>query len=433
MRRQRSPLVLIPLLFVSGLIAWADRVNISVAAPKIMEEFGWDVATMGVVLSAFGWGYLLTQLGTGWLSDRWGGLKTLTTAMIGWSAATLLTALPRTPLLMALARGIVGVCESAYGPAQAAVVTTSFPPHQIGRVLSVCVSATALGPLLAVPLATYVLATYGWRMVFICFGAVGFLWAGVILLYARGLRDKDGVPSVTSPSARDSARRIPLTTLLRLAPVWGLGLAYLPNTYTYYFVANWMPTYLIKARGFSVLESGFYAALPFLCAFLLEGSVGWVSYGLESLGWSRHRARKSILSVGSAGAGLMLVVAGLTTSPLAAVVGISLATGLVAGNIAALWILATDMAPGQVGTVTGFMSLVGSLGALLAPMVTGFLVKATGRWEYALFLTSAINALCLLIVATLISAQPLTRPMSSEPTGVLGEAPTVAEGDSSRM
>lgn len=129
----------------------------------------------------------------------------------------------------------------------------------------------------------------------------------------------------------------------------------------------------------------------------------------------------------------MLVVAGLTTSPLAAVVGISLATGLVAGNIAALWILATDMAPGQVGTVTGFMSLVGSLGALLAPMVTGFLVKATGRWEYALFLTSAINALCLLIVATLISAQPLTRPMSSEPTGVLGEAPTVAEGDSSRM
>lgn len=406
MRRQRSPLVLIPLLFVSGLIAWADRVNISVAAPKIMEEFGWDVATMGVVLSAFGWGYLLAQLGTGWLSDRWGGIRTLTAAMIGWSAATLLAAIPRTPVLMALTRGVVGVCESAYGPAQAAVVTTYFPPRQIGRVLSVCVSATALGPLLAVPLATYVLAAYGWRMVFICFGAMGVLWAGVILL-------KDGMQSVVLPSAPAATQRIPFTTLVRCAPVLGLGLAYLPNTYTYYLVANWMPTYLIEARGFSLLESGLYAALPFLCAFLLEGSVGWISYGLESLGWSRSLARKSILYGGSAGAGLLLLLAGFTASPIMAVGGISLATGFVAGNIAALWILATDIAPGQVGTVTGFMSFVGSLGALLAPMVTGFLVKATGRWEYALFLTSVVNALSLLIVATLISAQPLTHLMSA--------------------
>lgn len=428
MRRQRSPFVLIPLLFVSGLIAWVDRVNISVAAPKIMEEFGWDVATMGVVLSAFGWGYLLTQLGTGWLSDRWGGIRTLTAAMIGWSAATLLAAIPRTPVLMALTRGVVGMCESAYGPAQAAVVTTYFPPRQIGRVLSVCVSATALGPLLAVPLATYVLAAYGWRMVFICFGAMGVLWAGVILLYARTLRDKDGMQSVVLPSAPAATQRIPFTTLIGCAPVWGLGLAYLPNTYTYYLVANWMPTYLIKARGFSLLESGLYAALPFLCAFLLEGSVGWISYGLESLGWSRSLARKSILYVGSAGAGLLLLLAGFTASPIVAVGCISLATGFVAGNIAALWILATDIAPGQVGTVTGFMSFVGSLGALLAPMVTGFLVKATGRWEYALFLTSVVNALPLLIVATLISAQPLTRLMNSEPTACI-EQKAIGEGD----
>jgi len=413
-KSQKSPFILVPLLFVSGLIAWADRVNISVAAPKIMEEFKWDVATMGVVLSAFGWGYLLTQLGTGWLSDRWGGIRTLTAAMLGWSAATLLTAVPRTPGGMAVARGIVGVCESAYGPAQATVITTYFPSHQIGRVLSVCVSATALGPLLAVPLATAILAAYGWRMVFICFGAMGFLWAGVILLCARTLRDKEGGQSVASPSV-PASQRIPFPTLIRWAPVWGLGLAYLPNTYTYYLVANWMPTYLAQARGFSVLESGLYTALPFLCAFLLEGSIGWIIHGLESLGWSRSRARKSVLYVGSAGAGSLLLLAGFTDSPIVAVGGLSLATGLVAGNIAALWIVATDVVPGQVGTVTGFMSFVGSLGALLAPLVTGFLVEATGRWEYALVLTAGVNGLSLMIVGMLISARPVGCPAHSEP------------------
>ena len=54
-------------------ICYIDRVNISVAIIPMAEEFGWDQATRGLVLSAFFVGYLLTQIAGGWLADRLGG------------------------------------------------------------------------------------------------------------------------------------------------------------------------------------------------------------------------------------------------------------------------------------------------------------------------------------------------------------------------
>jgi len=407
--RFRSEHIFIPLLFITGLIAWGDRVNMSIAAPHIMEEFSWGADVMGLVFSAFGWGYLLAQLWTGWLSDRWGGIKTLTAAMTGWSLATLLTVLPRSAGLMGLVRGLLGVCESAYGPAQAAVITHSFPPDHVPRALTVCISATALGPVVAVPLASTIVATSGWRMVFLVFGAFGLIWAGVLFLLARWVRG----PLTPGVASSGRSKEIPLLDVLRRRPVWGLGLAYLPNTFTYYFVANWMPTYLITARGFTLLESGFYTALPFLCTFLLEGSTGWISNGLMDRGWSRTWARKIILYVGSTGVVGCLLLAGSTSSPALAVVGISAAMGLVGGNIAALWIIATDMTAHRVGTVTGFMSLIGSLGAILAPALAGFIVEATGRWEYALYMTGLVNVMTFLVTGTLISTERLSGLPSS--------------------
>ena len=50
------------LLFLSVVVLYMDRVNMSVVAPVLMQEFGWDPAVMGTVLSAFFLGYFLTQI-----------------------------------------------------------------------------------------------------------------------------------------------------------------------------------------------------------------------------------------------------------------------------------------------------------------------------------------------------------------------------------
>ena len=56
--------------FTCTLILYIDRVSISVVAPVLTKEFGWDEAMMGTILSAFFVGYLFTLFGQWFLAAR---------------------------------------------------------------------------------------------------------------------------------------------------------------------------------------------------------------------------------------------------------------------------------------------------------------------------------------------------------------------------
>src|SRR5687767_12095275 len=80
------------LTVVAYMITYMDRVVISSAAPKIREEFGFSLETMGLILGAFRWGYAFFQIPGGWLGDRIGPRRALTLIVLLWSAFTSLTA-----------------------------------------------------------------------------------------------------------------------------------------------------------------------------------------------------------------------------------------------------------------------------------------------------------------------------------------------------
>lgn len=75
---------LVVLFFISNLICYMDRVNISITAPLIMKEYDWDEKTLGIILSSFFLGYTLLQIPGGWLADRFGGKKVLTIGVLWW-------------------------------------------------------------------------------------------------------------------------------------------------------------------------------------------------------------------------------------------------------------------------------------------------------------------------------------------------------------
>ena len=80
------------LISVMYLITYLDRVNISVAAPIISKEFGFDKITMGIIFSAFVWAYAAFQVPGGWLGDRFGARKVLAVIVCYWSIMTAATA-----------------------------------------------------------------------------------------------------------------------------------------------------------------------------------------------------------------------------------------------------------------------------------------------------------------------------------------------------
>ena len=83
--------VVVAFIFLGCVIAYTDRVNISVAAVAMKEHFGWSQTEKGVVLAAFFVGYLLFMFVAGLLANRFGGKRVIGYSVLAWSIFTLLT------------------------------------------------------------------------------------------------------------------------------------------------------------------------------------------------------------------------------------------------------------------------------------------------------------------------------------------------------
>src|SRR3984893_4515968 len=80
------------LICLMYLITYLDRVNISTAAPVISKEFGFDKLTMGIILTAFFWAYVMLQVLGIWFTERFGARPVLATIVTYWSIMTAATA-----------------------------------------------------------------------------------------------------------------------------------------------------------------------------------------------------------------------------------------------------------------------------------------------------------------------------------------------------
>ena len=88
--RWRLPVV----LSISVVIAYFDRLNISLALPYIAEEYGWSTEQTGeyggILLSIFFVGYGLANMGLSPLAEKYGPRKSLIVAVICFSIFTAL-------------------------------------------------------------------------------------------------------------------------------------------------------------------------------------------------------------------------------------------------------------------------------------------------------------------------------------------------------
>src|SRR5437879_2980777 len=92
-RRSRVRWLLLFWILVMSAITFLDRVNISISGVAVADEYHFSDVQLGVVLSAFLWGYAIFQVPGGKLADRFGARRVLTGGALWWGAFTALTAL----------------------------------------------------------------------------------------------------------------------------------------------------------------------------------------------------------------------------------------------------------------------------------------------------------------------------------------------------
>lgn len=388
-------------IFLNTMICYFDRVNFSVAAPTIMKYFDWDMGIMGVAMSMFGVGYILTQIPAGLLSDRFGGRKVLAAGSVGWSFFTLLTPFAGTPLLMYLVRGLLGLAEGLNFPGSTSVLSRWVPRTARARIQGLNLSGIAAGPLIATPLTVWIMTQFGWQAVFYFYGVLGILWAVAWLLYSTEQPSEHaGVTSEDLHDIEESQAEEDGVSVgdapVRSKAVWGLTIAYFCFTYTWWLFLNWLPTYLVQARGFTIIKMGVFASLPWLAALISSNAAGWISDGLVKRGLSIGRARRALIYFG---APAMAVFLWLVTQAESAgmAVGMITATILLAGlTLPAFWSLPMDMNAKKAGFITGMMNTGSALASIVAPGMTGYIAMWFG-WTTALGLGSVL-ALCSALV-----------------------------------
>src|SRR5690349_2490527 len=73
------------LLFLANAINYLDRSALSIVAPLVSKDLGFEPAQLGIVFSAFFIGYSVFCFVGGWAADRWGPKRVFAVAMLWWS------------------------------------------------------------------------------------------------------------------------------------------------------------------------------------------------------------------------------------------------------------------------------------------------------------------------------------------------------------
>ena len=97
------------LLALSIFINYADRANLSIAAPLLKGELGISDSQLGILLSAFFWTYSCCQLLAGWLVDGFDVKWMFAAGFFLWSSATALTGLMHSLTILLIMRIVLGM------------------------------------------------------------------------------------------------------------------------------------------------------------------------------------------------------------------------------------------------------------------------------------------------------------------------------------
>ncbi len=391
-------------IFLCTVINYIDRVNISIAAPDMIKEYGWSTTSLGIVFSSFFWGYFLLQMPMGWLADKYGGRKILFGSSVSWAVFTLFSAFPSNITVLSAVRAALGAGEAANFPAQASFIGKYLPKHLFSRIQGFNLSAMPVGGLVATPIAVYAMTTWGWRSVFYIFAGLSLLWGVWWMWLTKRAGMTDEAPPVAEAgtlqpaSSQDAASEGIFEHPMKQLEVWGSSLVWYSGAYIFYFFLMWLPTYFVKARGLSNAEMAQVVTITWAVLFVMMNVAGYLVDIVRKK--SKHNIfwRRMILAGALVWASIFIFLLQYAQTSKEAVILICIAFVGLSFQWPVAFALPIDYAPKKSGVITAFMNVWGQVAGILAPLITGYVITG-GQWDKAFLVTAVFALLGAILVA----------------------------------
>ena len=395
------------LLGVGVLINYFDRVNLSVSQEALHAAFGISAVTFGFLSSAYNWPYMLLQLPSGLLLDRFGVRRVGIISTFVWSVASFAAAISTGVRSLFGARFLLGIGEAPTFPANAKAIGYWFPKAERSLGTAMFDAAAKFSSAMGIPLLGLVLVKYGWRWNFAVTGIFSLLYFALFYSFYRnpsedklltGAEREFIVRGGAQPEDRATAAKgAPLLYLLRQRKVWGLALGFASYNYTFYLLLTWLPSYLSSALNVNLLHSAFYTSVPWLFATFTDLVVGGLLVdSLIKRGWNAIRVRQVVL-IGGTAFGLGILGTAHAHTPAIALFWISMSIGGLSAAAPVGWSIPSLIAPREsVGTVGGILNLCNQLSGIAAPIFTGYIVESSHSFSGAFIGATAFLVLGIL-------------------------------------
>jgi MFS transporter, ACS family, D-galactonate transporter len=388
------------LLGFGVLVNFFDRVNLSVSREALHEAFGVSTVMFGYLLSAYNWTYAALQIPSGLLLDRFGVRRVGIVSTIIWSVASFGAAVSTGIGSLFCARLLLGIGEAPTFPGNAKATGYWFPKSERSLATATFDSMAKFASAIGVPILGLVLLHFGWRWDFAVTGFLSLIYGGLFYAYYRNPGSDAGLSNVERQYIRDggaqpeddarAAAGAPIGYLLTQPKVWGLALGSAAYNYSFYLLLTWMPAYLSSEMHLDLTHSVFYTSVPWLIATATDLIVGgWLVDTLIKRGWNAVRVRQSVL-IGGTAMGLAIVGAAHAKSATSAIFWITISIAGLSAAAPVGWSVPSLIAPREsVATVGGISNFCTQISAILAPIITGYIVAGTRSFSSA-FVAAAV-------------------------------------------
>jgi MFS family permease len=375
-------------VYVLAVIAFVVALGFGIVAPAIplfARSFGVGTTAVGLAVSAFAFFRFVSAFGGGRLVERFGERTVLASGLAIVAVATGLAGLAGNYPLFLTLRAFGGIGSAMFTVSALSLLLRVAPPSHRGRAAATWQGGFILGGI-AGPAAGGLLAELSPRLPFFLYAASLLVAGAVAMVLLR--------PSATTPASA----RVSVGQDLAPDPV-GLRAALRTRAYIAALVANlgigWMlfgvrnslvPLYVTEELGRTVAWAG---------AGLLAGSAAQALGLLRSGRLADTWGRRPTLVLGAAIATASTAV--LTLPPALWIFLLSMAAfGLAASFLASVpAALVADVSPARSGRVVAVFQMSADLGAIVGPLVAGWLTDvASYQWAFAV--TTAVLAAGLL-------------------------------------
>ena len=395
---------LITLSTLAVFICYIDRINISVAAVEIQDQFGWDNTQLGLVLSSFFLGYIFTQYLGGLLADKYGGKRVLGYGVLFWSLFTILTpaAAHHSFFLLLITRVLLGIGEGVTFPAWHSLYARWIPYQERTRAIAFTNSGISLGSIFAYVVTPIIMISYGWEWAFYSFGALGIVWFFFWYRNISSLPNKH--PDISqeelrliiqeAPASEKAPKLPPFKTLIKNKPLWAIVVAHFCANWPLFVFISWLPIYLQDGLGVDYqTETTLFITLiliPSLVSVVFVNLGGFFSDYFIKNGYQKLNVRKACTVIGFGGAAISLGLIPLFES-IAGVVTMLCITNVCAGlGTGGFSVNHADIGPKHTGSIMGISSTIATIPGIIGVAISGFLVDLTGSFDSVFFLASGI-------------------------------------------